>query len=283
MCLSLLNLHDLAAQESKALGDMSSSFYRNPVTDAHIVPWPLRVLCVRLAALGYGEWRKGIMGYYDLGRDAREEIARAATPVQKQLWQSRLRDLGIRVANVLVEMGDLEGAAEHLSTLGLSTGKSGADDIETARVRTMEVLVWLRIGDVHAARRCMASITSSEDTSSGPNVLLALLKMAEQDYSAALEQFQSLPKTSDPMITQNLALCLIYSGHIGEAREYLEALIDKGHSFHALTFNLCTVYELCSERARDKKLALISRIAGKAPNGDFRPGGWEMAAAEFKL
>lgn len=41
----------------------------------------------------------------------------------------------------------------------------------------------------------------------------------------------------------------------------LTSLIDNGHSFHALTFNLATVYELRTERSRAKKLELAEKVA----------------------
>ncbi len=72
-CLCLIKEHALAAQESKVLGDLNSAFYRHPLTNVHLVPWELRLLVVRLTALGYGEWRKGVMGYYELARECRED------------------------------------------------------------------------------------------------------------------------------------------------------------------------------------------------------------------
>ena len=50
----------------------------------------------------------------------------------------------------MVEMGDLEGAGRHLESL--EQGKE-ADGEEMKKVRAMEALVWLRVGDVMAAIR----------------------------------------------------------------------------------------------------------------------------------
>lgn len=40
-------------------------------------------------------------------------------------------------------------------------------------------------------------------------------------------------------------------------------MIAEPHSFHTLTFNLATVYELCTERSRAKKLELAETVAEK--------------------
>jgi len=262
------------------LGDLSSGFYRHPLTNAHLVPWDLRLLVVRLAALGYGEWRKGIMGYYELARECRENIVKASIPEdEKTIWRARLRDCGIRVANVLVEMGDLEGAGRHLGTLN----DSGEDAEASREISLMETLVWLRVGDIASARRCLAQASSTSDDNDFTDATLhGLIQLADSDFEAAAASFRTLHEQhpSDAMITQNLAVCLVYTGRIAEAKDILEKLVDDSAPFHSMVFNLSTVYELCTERNRDKKVELASKLA-KRKGGDGV--GWEMSAANFKL
>ncbi|KAL6711264.1 hypothetical protein ACN47E_005795 [Coniothyrium glycines] len=276
-CLCLLQEHALAAQESKVLGDLNSAFYRHPLTDAHIVPWDLRLLVVRLAALGYGEWRKGIMGYYELARECRESVAKAASAADKTLWRSRLRDCGIRVANVLVEMGDLDGAGRHLGTLSASK-----DEGEAREVLLMEVLVWLRVGDIQAARRCLARATQSTVDELVDGTLNALIQLADSEYQEATSSFQNLHEQfpEDAMVTQNLAVCLLYTGRIADARELLSDLVGESPPFHSSVFNLSTVYELCTERNREKKIALAETLASRKDGGGV---GWELSNNKFKL
>jgi Flp pilus assembly protein TadD len=111
--------------------------------------------------------------------------------------------------------------------------------------------------------------------------LNALLKIAEGDYHAAVQAWTELhfEYRDDAMITQNLAICLLYTGKISEARKLLTDLTAVSPPFHALTFNLCTLYELCTEKSQDRKMALAERIAAKEPS----EVGWEMAAIDFKL
>ncbi|KAF2021535.1 hypothetical protein BU24DRAFT_383593 [Aaosphaeria arxii CBS 175.79] len=308
-CLCLIHEHSLAAQESKVLGDLNSSFYLHPLTNAHIVPWDLRLLVVRLAALGYGEWRKGIMGYYELARECRDNIAKSDLEDDKRRWRNRLRDCGIRVANVLVEMGDLEGAGRHLSSLSpastdtmpsTSEGdeKEEDDDDDAKAIVYMETLVWLRVGDIRAARLCLSrasgSTTPNDTILNG--ALTALSHLADSSYARAVSTLQALHEQhpSNPMITQNLAVCLLYTGHIAQARSLLsslaipaspsnstdEATKSATPPFHSLTFNLCTIYELCTERSRDRKVRLAEALAERTPDGVV---GWEIPSADFKL
>jgi tetratricopeptide (TPR) repeat protein len=239
---------------------------------------------VRLGALGYGEWRKGVMGYFELARECRENIIRATTTEEeKKVWRARLRDCGIRVANVLVEMGDLEGAGRHLATLS-STSTSSSSDIDNAesdqQLAIMESLVWLRVGDIASARRCLSHTTSSNPIVEG--TLQALLQLADSDFEAATTSFQALhdEHPDDAMIRQNLAVCLVYTGRIADAKDILEGLVDESAPFHSMVFNLSTVYELCTERNREKKVALASKLASRKDGGGV---GWEMSNVGFKL
>ncbi|KAJ4382323.1 hypothetical protein N0V86_002657 [Didymella sp. IMI 355093] len=279
-CLCLISEHALAAQEAKVLGDLNSAFYRHPLTNAHLVPWELRLLVVRLTALGYGEWRKGIMGYYELARECRESILRATEESERVLWRHRLRDCGIRVANTLVEMGDLEGAGRHLGTLSEST--ADADSTETRDVLVMEALVWLRVGDLASARRCLAQASDAASDALLDGALAALVQLADSDYEAAASSFRALhdQHPEDAMIAQNLAVCLLYTGHIPDAKHLLSNLVDKSPPFHSLVFNLSTVFELCTERNRDKKAEIADKLASRKDGGGV---GWERSTLEFKL
>ncbi|KAF2852346.1 hypothetical protein T440DRAFT_467040 [Plenodomus tracheiphilus IPT5] len=279
-CLCLLQEHQLAAQESKVLGDLNSAFYRHPLTNAHLVPWDLRLLVVRLSALGYGEWRKGIMGYYELARECRESIIKAATEQEKKLWRSRLRDCGIRVANVLVEMGDLEGAGRHLGTL--ATSNDATNTTEAREILLMETLVWLRVGDIQAARRCLSHATAQAPDELIDSTLHALVQLADSDYEAAASSFRDLHEKipDDAMVAQNLAVCLLYTGRIQDAKDVLSKLVVESPPFHSLVLNLSTIYELCTERNREKKVALAETLAQRNDGGGV---GWELSNSEFKL
>lgn len=64
-----------------------------------------------------------------------------------------------------------------------------------------------------------------------------------------------------------------------EGRALLEGMVDAGRSSHTLLFNLTTMYELCTERARSLKVRLSEKVAAMEETND----GWEKTNADFKL
>ncbi len=229
----------MAAQEVKVLEDLGAEKYYEGEKDVarNVVPWELRVLAVRLQGIGFGDLRKGVMGYYDLVREARTGLTRLNSDgewnmehrvEERRMWQDRMQDLGIRVGGALVEMGDLEGAAVHLSTLATSLPtasrlQEAAEDGADSRAAAFRLaLLWLKIGDVDHARAIIknASYQSGEEEF----VILALADMAEGKYQAASEVWRGLTErvdrerkwTGEEMWRVNLGVCLLYCGRIGE-------------------------------------------------------------------
>lgn len=222
------------------------------------------------------------MGYYELARECRESIIRTAEDGEKTLWRQRLRDCGVRVANTLVEMGDLEGAGRHLGTLTHSDDDEASESAQARQVLVMETLVWLRVGDLASARQCLARASEAAGDALLDGALAALLQLADSDYEAAASSFRSLHEQfpDDAMVAQNLAVCLLYTGHIADARDLLASLVQSSSPFHSMVFNLSTVFELCTERNRDKKAEIAEALAARKDGGGV---GWERSAAEFKL
>ncbi|TAQ84255.1 hypothetical protein B7494_g7424 [Chlorociboria aeruginascens] len=331
--LTLCNQTSLAAQEVKALEDLNAPYYQDDVTGEHLVPWELRVLAVRLQGMGFNDARRGVMGYYDLAREARlklsslkplraprqhehqkydleQEVKISEVESEISLWTLRLSDLGIRVASVLIEMEDLEGAVKFLETL--SPSPSSPQPVDPT-ISTRKALLWLCIGDIVAAQSCfsgssMQTIDPKSSPSPSPNnkkdetsqkVILALCHIANSSFAAAAEIWEGLIANHErengnenanansgelAMWKQNLGVCYLYMGDLEAARQMLESLIDAKSSFHALTFNLSTVYELCTERSRALKIELAERVAGMRGLGSEAGGeGWEKVNGDFKL
>lgn len=271
-CLTLIDATPLAAQEVKALEDLNSvRTYVDEATGEHLVPWELRVLNVRLQALGFGDPRRAVMSYHDLAREARERIAKAAARhdnSDSELWKARLQELGIKVAGALIDMDDLPGAAHQLRNL-----RSRGD----ARLELSRALLWLQLGDADSARQCARHCADDADTTE--KIILALCDMAESAYEESLNKWQALRALDDEMVSVNAAICLLYLGRIVEGRDILESLVDKGYSSHTLLFNLSTMYELCTEKNKTLKVKLTERVAAMEES----PTGWERTNADFKL
>ena len=204
--LTLCNQTALAAQEVKALEDLNSAYYRDENDGKHLVPWELRVLAVRLQGMGFNDARRGVVGYYDLAREARlilsslkkshrELKAKAKTPERGEdddpkgdeedeklgeleqeirIWEHRLAELGIRVASALIEMEDLEGATRFLASL--TPSKSS---FSTSHLAIQKALLWLCIGDVEAARSCISH--TNTDPESKPKSKLGSDSGSEND------------------------------------------------------------------------------------------------------
>lgn len=216
---------------------------------------------MRLQGVAHGDGRRGVGGYYDLAREARVEVKKAEGPEDKQTWKRRLKELGLYVANALIEIGDVGAAVRHLESLRPRNGK---DEVLDGRL----ALLYINIGNVDAARHCLSDSNASD--------LRPLLSMADGRYADAAEEWKALP-TSD-LATQNLAVCLFYTGKVDETLELLDQLVGKGRSFRALTFNLATVYELCSEKGSQKKEELVERVS----KGIEEKGGGERGVTDFK-
>ncbi|CCC07078.1 unnamed protein product [Sordaria macrospora k-hell] len=276
-CLTLIDATVLATQEVKALEDLNAAFYID-ATGHNLIPWELRVLAVRLQAMSFADQRRAVMSYYDLAREARLRLAEAAAKhdnSEKQLWRERLNDLGVRVAGVLVEMDDLKGAVEHLASLKETDSSSG-------KMQMARALLWLHLGDVDAARKCVKPAEGSEGPSDDmtERIMNALCDMADGKYSEALSQWEELSKVSDDeMVGVNRGVCLLYVGRLQEGKNLLESLVDSGRTSHTLLFNLTTMYELCTERSRTLKIQLTEKVAALEPTAF----GWEKTNVDFKL
>jgi len=123
--------------------------------------------------MGFNDARRGVMGYYELAREARLTLTslkksrssmstsgetNEALENEIEFWSTRLQELGIRVASALVEMEDLEGAARFLSTLSPPSDNSAS----ASRLVTQKALLFLCLGDVDAARSAISISTGEE-------------------------------------------------------------------------------------------------------------------------
>ena len=213
------------------------------------------------------------MALYALAAEVRshiKEAREAGDQTNVAAWTERLRDLGLRVADALVEMGELETAVRHLDT---------SVDVEKDEIAYRKALLRLRVGDVAIAERCTEAIQDTNRRAS----LKALLHVANGDYEQAVKTYRDSTEEdiSNPLAASNLAVALLYTGHIDQAKDLFEVIAEKQPTFPGLLFNLGTVYELCTDHAQARKVDLASKMASKTPQPDS--GGWERSTFEFKL
>ena len=273
--LILLNHTDIATQEAKALGDINSPFYRDDSTGTCILQWELRVLVVRLQGRGPG-------GYYDLGRDARKAYGISESEEEKQVWKERLRELGIYVANALIEEGDLAGAARHVRFLK-QKDEPDNNDLWNQRL----ALLYLRLGDIDAAERLLLLLLVNSSllpiTQGKNNTLKSIFSICAGQYHSAIPPHDTQSPT-DTIQTSNLALTRFYTGHVDETIVLLEKLIiEQGRWRREIVFNLATCFELTGERRmKERKEGVVDIVKGKLRE----KGTWKgccLSAGDFKL
>lgn len=284
-CLELTGNIHIAAQESKALEDLNSDFYyiippppsqkSQPETTSdipnHILPFHLRVQASRLQSIGFSDPRRGVSALYDLGLECRDHLASSRTPSsEKELWVQRLKELGVRVANALIEVNDLECAKRALKDL-----QSSVDMDWKVRMG----LLLLKVGDLPAAKELL------DDSSEAAAMLRPLLATAEGRFEAAVEGWEDLRSRNQEMslasiVRQNLAVNYLYAGRLSAARQTMESAVDQEEGHQSLTFNLATIYELSSEKSQDLKKDLANKVASQ---DHIKLKGHGKMSADFKL
>ncbi|KAK5107394.1 hypothetical protein LTR62_001298 [Meristemomyces frigidus] len=271
-CLTLIARSDTAAEEAAQLLDILA---RNAAESGDLVaaiPWELRLLLVRLQSMATSDGgRRGIMALYALAAEARAHVKEARMNEdgdETKVWTQRLRDLGLRVADALTEMGELETASRHCDSL---------TDVDSDEVFFRKVLLRIRVGDVIGAQRSIVKLQDADRRAA----LTALIAVASGTEVSRTWQTLLDSDTDNAEVANNLSISLLYCGRILEARRVMEDAAERFPTFPGMLFNLSTVYELCSERAMESKVAFSEKVADREP--DPGAGGWERSVFDFKL
>ena len=289
-CLELSGNVLLAAQESKALEDLASTFYFDNLPEAeqgarddaadqqlphHIMPFGLRLQALRLQSIGFSDSRRGVSALYDLGLECRETIASPQTSEnERQLWIGRLEEVGLRVVNALIELGDLDCASWTLESMKPS------EETRVAQWHMRKVMLYLKMG---LSGQAKSSIDKARLEQPQKLLLEALVFIADDELDKAIEVLSdsSLDGEQDllALAKQNLAVAYLYKGEIQKAKSLLDQLVNIHQTFQTLTINLATTYELMSDRSRDSKINLATQIAQQQNMRGCRP----FTNADFKL
>lgn len=282
-CLVVISRPDLAADEAVPLSDFLNRNTPEARDTLPLVPWDLRLLLVRLQSIAAADGgRRAIMSLYALTSEVRSHISSAresGDETSLTLWSARLRDLGLRVADSLVEIGELETASRHVDSLHATAADQ---DTDSDALHTRKALLQIRLGNLSLAAQTLSHLPASPTK----DLHHALLQTAYGDFATSASTWRSLAtqSPSNELLAQNAATCLLYANRITEAREVLETLARHTAAFPVLLFNLSTVYELCSERAGELKGGLAREFAQRQPGVEaVGCGGWERGVGEFKL
>ncbi|KAK6528922.1 hypothetical protein TWF694_004151 [Orbilia ellipsospora] len=253
ICHSLISAQTtaMASQEIKVFGDLTSNFYRNS-TFSHAVPWDLRVLAIRLQALGFNDWRRCLEHFYMLAKEARSEaIKNRNSPALFRMWRGRLLDVGLRVAAALLEISDVDGAERHLRSI-----MEDKDDLDNAMgSRLREAVLYMQLGQLDTAKNCYLANGAAEGEDVD-QVIEGLRLMATDDFEGAAVVWKKLVDKesgeSERRTTYlvNMAVSLLYLRRLPEAQSNsnfrLQSTMDRqlAYSYKSLTFNIVTLHNL---------------------------------------
>jgi tetratricopeptide (TPR) repeat protein len=273
-CLVVISRPDLAADEAVPLTDFLTRNTPDAKNVLPIVPWELRLLLARLQSIAAADdGRRAVMSLYALAGEVRSHLSEAKADVDDsavQIWSERLQDVGLRVADTLVEIGELETAVRHLDTLV---------GVDSDVINLRKTLIYIRMGDLISAKSLLEKVSPGLSK----DILSGLLQTSGGDFTKAVDEWRVLVEQhpENELLGQNLSACLLYTGRITEARSILESIARETTVFPALLFNLSTVYELCTDRATGRKSGLSQHLAQRTPLATS--GGWEKTNADFKL
>lgn len=289
-CLELSGNLLLAAQEAKALEDLSSSFYYEDSPERpdgeesdephavprHIMPFSLRLQALRLQSIGFSDPRRGVTSLYDVAFECRRHLSASTTSSdERKIWSDRLHEVSVRVVNALIEMGDLDCASRTLESM------KQIGHVNHALWTTRMVLLLLKMGDLAQAQ---ALSESSQLGAQEKSVIDSLIAIGEGNYDEASKALIHNEARADPavkaLVRQNLAVAYLYRGEVRKSRQLLEELVNEGHSFQALTINLATIYDLTSDKSRDLKMSVVSHIAEQKQSPSHSRS---FSNADFKL
>ncbi|XP_018335736.1 trafficking protein particle complex subunit 12 [Agrilus planipennis] len=126
----------------------------------------------------------------------------------------------------------------------------------------------LQVGDINGAEACF---NEARELKGGEETIRdlvdrGLVAVAQNSFNEAYTFFQkaSLLEPNNVMILNNMAVCLLYGGHLKEAIGVLEAAIAQSPVQalqESLLLNLCTLYDMESSKGRLKKFALLRQIS----------------------
>lgn len=137
------------------------------------------------------------------------------------------------------------------------------------------IRLYLLVGDVKAAKKALAKLESAATEPSADPVTVTLhrglILSAESEYEQALAEFEKVLAKEQYHITavNNAAICLTFLRNAGRAVTLLEdALFSKPESNLNETsiFNLCTIYEILSDKALDRRRKVLQLVLDSAPD-----------------
>ncbi|KAL1513741.1 hypothetical protein ABEB36_003111 [Hypothenemus hampei] len=177
-----------------------------------------------------------------------------------KLWNGREARTMHSVINCAIILKDYELAMELLGQL------SERDGAPKRALLSALGRLHLQIGNISGAEICFSEASQLGPMDMRDLVDRGLLAIAQNNFNDAYTEFQKASnlEPSNIMILNNMAVCLLYGGHLKEAIAVLETAISSNplNALHeSLVLNLCTLYDMESSKGITKKFSLLRQIA----------------------
>merc|ERR1719427_37088 len=273
-----------AEAEAAAFGDLETAdmyyqYYPDlyPGRRGSLAPWSLRLLLAELPSHA-GQQVAAMNKLFRLLRTVGQmlknlEAGRAADGSEggeagAQCWWARERQVLYSLVNVSIRHQDYESAVKCLELLQHVELPALLASLHAAQGR-----LYLQLGNLALADQAFSQAARARDDSIDSQVdgLLdsAFLSIAQAQFQTALERFTAaealLPGGGKvaKQVNNNIAVCLLYVGRLKEGLGRLEQDITQDPTNlqgHAM-LNLCTLYELESSYAQQKKLGMLGLVS----------------------
>lgn len=237
-----------ACDEARFLGDLDSEKYRLDSMTS-VVPWDLRSLVVLLQLRGDGS--ATLAKLYAMAKECRVEAHMAQDKTKThaeidsdvdntgqittwQVWESRLRDLAFYVSFILVRLGDIEAAIEHLKNVQHTAQKGSEEDKKFGtRIVPMISLLYLQMGDTESARNILtthSSIFKAEFLESLCAAIDGDWLQAEILLQKCFDEGENDSIDVVSMTKNNLAVSMFYQGKLDNAFGLFKEIVNSHDS-----------------------------------------------------
>lgn len=235
-----------------------------------IASFAFRLLIARLPSY-FGSYRCALDRLTDMlliCTEIKEHFGDAANKGAEAFWSKREQIVLYALINCALQTKDFS------LTDFLMERLTKAPDIDAETSRTLYSTwgrIFLQCGDVFGAERKFSEARRirvaghSTDSDVRDFVDKGLIAVAQNDFKEALTFFQKALaiQTTNALILNNIAVCLLYLGRQKDAIDKFEQAIranEPNAVSESLVLNLCTLYELESSNDVSKKLALLKQI-----------------------
>ncbi|RNA21317.1 trafficking particle complex subunit 12-like [Brachionus plicatilis] len=224
------------------------------------VPFGLRILNAELAHY-MGNSNESVSNLYKILSIVKKILLDLPQDsVARKVWNERKNKILFSISNILISRKNYSKAMEILKSIAES------EYADKNAVWSSIGKLYATLGDALNASNSFkkAKAFSKENPSNKCRNLLNLsfLKIINHQYKEAFDYLQEADQLAphNSTILNNMAFCLFYSGNLIEAIKLIESKIHLNPAKYlneSLLFNLCTLYELESSKALQKKQNLL--------------------------